>query len=107
LPEAITYHPRVTHSLPYYHAVLLVFIEGLTAKKTYQQIADLLNLKGLLSPSGKHWSPSSVKQAIFKLRNHKIVPSRLHTALLQLCFDGTLRPSQTFVLFEMHEPGVM
>lgn len=95
-----TYHPRVQHSLPFYHSVLLALIEGLTLRMTDREIADHLNSRGLLSPSGRPWTQVAVRQCLFKLRNHQIVPSHLHKALLQLCFNGLLRPSQTEILFQ-------
>lgn len=98
------YHPRVVHSLPYYHAVLLVFIHGLEQRLSNAAIADLLNSRCLLSPSGKPWTSVSVKHALFKLRHHQEIPSHLHKALLQLAFDGVLKPSQSLVLFAPRTP---
>jgi hypothetical protein len=99
MDQTSTYHPRQQHSTTYYHQILLAFIDALNTSKTDKATADLLNSRAILSPSGKPWSASAVKQALFKIRNYKEVPSRLHQALLQLCFDGSLRASQALILF--------
>jgi hypothetical protein len=98
------YHPRLQHSLPYYHSVLLVFIDALSTNQTDKITAALLNERGILSPSGRPWTSTAVKQAIAKIRNYKDCPNRLHQALLELCFEGTLRPSQALVLFAPRRP---
>lgn len=103
------YHPRVRHSSAYYFAVLRTLIESLQARSTDKTTAVLLNDRGLLSPVGKPWTASSVKQALFKLRNYKMVPSSLHRALMELCFDGVMNASQALILFSPRNPddGVM
>ncbi len=84
--------------------MLLCLIEGLTLRYTDKQIAELMNSRDLLSPSGKPWAANAVKHALFKLRNYHAVPSKLHTALLQLCFDGAIRTEQAFILLAPRNP---
>lgn len=95
-----SYGPRVQHSLAFYQNVLLTIIDGLNRKFSDAQIADLLTAKGLLAPSGKTWTAVSVRNALFKIRNHRNQPSRLHQSLLQLAWDGLINPAQAFILFE-------
>ena len=101
MPETIaTYHPRVKHSLSYYHSVLLVLIEALNANLSDKQIADKLTAKGIKAPSGKLWTAASVKQALHKIRHWQVFPSRLHAAMLELCFAGLMQSSDALVLFQ-------
>lgn len=93
------YHPRYTHSLAYYRMVIENLIKGLNAHENDEALAKRLNKIGILSPRGKQWTTTAVKQALFKMRHHKEVPSRLHQSLLQLCFDNQLKASDTFILF--------
>jgi len=106
LKKTETYHPRTQHSLSYYHLILLALIEGVTCRLSDSEIAALLSSKGLRSPSGKPWSATGVKAALFKLRHFRTHPSRLHGAALQLIFDGLLMPSALWTLFEAR-PRVM
>ena len=99
MSETSTYHPRAQHSTTYYLSILLVLIDALNNRQTDQQTADLLNSRAILSPSGKPWTASAVKMALFKIRNHKETPNKLHQALLQLAWDGLIRPSQALILF--------
>ena len=100
------FHPRTRHSQAYYHRVLTALIEGVSCDLDNVELAALLSRKGLLSPSGKPWSATSVKAAMFKLRNYRTQPSRLHSAALQLIVDGVLQPSALWTLFESR-PRVM
>jgi hypothetical protein len=99
MEHSTIYHPRTEHSTRYYHQLLLVLIDALNTRQTDQQTATLLNSRAILSPSGKPWTASAVKQCLYKIRNYKEVPSKLHQALLQLAFDGVLRASQALILF--------
>lgn len=99
LDQTDTYHPRVKHSLTYYHAVLLALIEGISCHLSDRQMAELLTGKGLRAPSGKPWTATAVKSALFKLRHHRLHPNRLHQAAVQLVFDRVLQPSQLWTLF--------
>lgn len=107
MPKTNTYHPRTAHSLSYYFAILSTMIEGLNAKLTDRELAELLNSKALLSPVGKPFTASAIKQALYRLRNHKTMPSTLHRQLLQLVFDGIMTPSEALVLFEPRNQQVM
>jgi hypothetical protein len=104
MPDTNKYHPRFTHSATYYHEVLLVLIDALNTHQTDHATATLLNSRAILSPAGHPWTASAVKQSLYKLRNFREVPSRLHQALLQLCFDGELRASQALILFAPRRP---
>lgn len=105
MDQTNTYHQRFQHSTEYYHQLLLVFIDALNTRQTDKQTADLLNERGLLSPVGRPWTASGVKLALFRLRNYRDTPSKLHQALLQLCFDGVLRASQALILFAPRKPN--
>lgn len=110
MPETdntITYHPRVLHSDPYYAAVLNTFIQGVRNKQSDKAIATLLNDKGLLSPRGKAWSPSGVKQALYKIRNFREIPNTLHRMLMQLCFSQAISSADALVLFTPRRSGAM
>jgi hypothetical protein len=102
-----TYHPRVLHSDGYYTAVLNTLIYGVSTKKTDKEIATLLNDKGLLSPRGQKWSPSAVKQALYKIRNFREIPTTLHRVLMQLCFSQVISGADALVLFEPRRRQVM
>lgn len=105
MDQTNTYHQRFQHSPEYYHQLLLVFIDALNSRQTDKQTAALLNERGLLSPVGRPWTASAVKLALFKLRNYKDTPSKLHQALLQLAWDGLIRPSQALILFAPRKPN--
>lgn len=94
------HHPRYQHSLAFYKSVLDALIYGLNQGLSDRDIAARLNSLGIRSATGKPWTSVSVKAALFKIRHHKEVASRLHQALLQLAFDGVLKASDTFVLFQ-------
>lgn len=102
-----TYHPRVLHSTGYYTAVLSTLIQGVSAKKTDKEIAAALDDKGLLSPRGKSWTPSAVKQALHKIRNFREIPNTLHRVLMELCFDQVISTSDALVLFEARRGRTM
>lgn len=102
-----TFHPRVNHSLPYYHRLIVMLVQGLTTKLTDREIADLLNANAVLAPSGSRWTTAAVSAALHKLRNFRTHPSRIHGALLQLVFDGYLKVGQVGILFEPRPKRVM
>lgn len=101
------FHPRVTHSLPYYLRLILMLVQGLAAKQTDREVAQLLNANAVLSPSGKPWTTTAVSAALFKLRNFRTHPNRIHSAMLQLIFDGYLKASQVGILFEPRPKHVL
>lgn len=98
--------PSVSHSDQYYLALLTALISAVKAGFTDRQIADYLNSRAILSPSGKPFTSNSVSQILKKLRNHKEYPSRLHKALLQLVFDGKLTAPETYILFQPRRQGM-
>lgn len=102
-----TYHPRILHSDEYYTAVLRTFIQGVRAKQTDKELAATLNEKGLLSPRGRTWNASSVKQALYKIRNFRDIPTTLHRVLMQLCFSQVISSADALVLFEPRRRQVM
>ena len=107
MDQTNNYHPRTKHSNAYYYQLILVFIKALTTRATDRQTADLLNSRAILSPVGKPWTASGVKQTLHKLRNFRDFPNKLHQVLLQLCFDGTLNPADTYILFQPRKPLAM
>lgn len=101
-PNSRTYQ----HSLSYYHSILLTIISGLEQKLSDNQIAHLLNSKGLLSPTGKDWTSAAVKSSLFKLRHHREIRSALHRALLQCVFDKLLTYQEVQILFAVRNQGL-
>lgn len=104
---APTYHPRMLHSDEYYTAIVRTFIQGVRAKLSDKELADTLNHAGLLSPRGKPWTPSAVKQALYKIRNFREIPNTLHRILMQLCFSHHISSADALVLFEARRGKVM
>lgn len=100
------YHPRIRHSSAYYFSVLTTLIKCLQSGITDRETAKNLNESALLSPTGKPWTASSVKAALFKLRNYRDIPNGLHRALMELCFEGKLVASECLILFESRKPGM-
>ncbi|KJK23291.1 hypothetical protein UB46_16465 [Burkholderiaceae bacterium 16] len=103
MPEK-TYHPTTQHSTSFYHLTILTLIEGLNQKLSDRQIAALLTERGLLSPSGAKWTPTAITQLLYKVRNYRTVKSKIHSALLQLVFDGILTKPEVQILFAPRRP---
>jgi hypothetical protein len=101
------YSRKTVHSLAYYKSVLLILIAGLTAFQTHQQIAERLNNAVLLTPTGKPWTASIVKESLKKLRLHRDYPNKLHHALLELIYAGELTVKQTLILFQHRSADCM
>lgn len=99
-----TYHPATQHSTSFYHLTLLTLIEGLNQKLADREIAALLTSRGMLSPAGRTWTPTAVTQALYKVRNYRTVKSKMHSALLQLVFDGILTKPEVQILFAQRKP---
>ncbi len=98
--------PSVHHSDQYYLALLSALISAVKAGFTDRQIADYLNSRAILSPSGKPFTPNAVSQILKKLRNHKEYPSKIHKALLLLCYEGRLSAPDTYILFQPRRQGM-
>lgn len=81
-------------------STIKALIEGLNLGHTDKQLAEHLNSKDLLSPTGAPWTMTAITQALFKFRNHRTRRSTLHRELLQLAFDGLLSPADTLPLFQ-------
>lgn len=97
---------HTTHSHDYYLRTITALIAALKAGFTDQQTANYLNERGILSPTGKPFNRNTVSQILKKLRLHKEYPSKIHRALLQLCFDGRLNAADTLILFEPRKQGM-
>lgn len=100
------FNPTVLHSDVYYISVLTALISAVNTGFTDRQIAEYLNSRAILSPSGKPFTPNAISQILKKLRHHREYPSKLHKALLQLCFDGKLNAADTLILFEPRKQGM-
>lgn len=90
---------HVLHSDTYYLTLLKTLIRCLNAGFTDRQTSQELNNLAILSPALKPFTPNTVTQILKKLRNHADYPSKLHKALLQLCFDQKLNAADTLILF--------
>lgn len=95
--------------MAYYAGLVEALIAALTAHKTDKEVAAALNAQGIKTHSGKQWTNSTVKTTLYSLRNYDTMPSKLHKAILQLCFDQVLRPAETLILFALRKTneGVM
>jgi len=96
---------RVTHSSRYYAALTRVLIDELTKQSSDKEISDRLNSEGILTASGGLWKAAGVKAILHKVRHYPTMPNKLHQGILQLCFDGVLRPAETLILFSMRRGG--
>lgn len=67
---------------------------------TDRELAVFLDGKDLLSPTGAAWTPAAITKALWKLRHHRTVGSILHNQLLQLAFDGLLKPAEVLPLYQ-------
>lgn len=104
----IRYSPRTKHSAGYYRAVLTALIDGLNAKMTDAQIAQLLTDRGLSAATGAPWTAITVKNALYSLRHSQVRSNRLHRALLEFVFAGVLTVAQSWILFQPRQVrGVM
>lgn len=104
----MNYSTRVTHSNKYYGGLLRALIDQLTAQRSDKEISEHLNAESILTATGKPWKAGDVKAALHKIRNYQTLPSKLHQAINQLCFDQVLRPAETLILFATRrENGVM
>lgn len=74
-------------------------MEGLRLGLTDRELASFLTGKGLLSPVGNEWTTAAVTKALFKLRHFKTMRSTLHHELLQLAWDGAIKPADVLPLF--------
>lgn len=90
---------RTVHSSSFYFNVITALVEGLRLGMTDRELAQHLNSKGLRSPIGNEWTTAAVTKALFKLRHHKTMRSTLHHELLQLAWDGVIKPSDVLPLF--------
>lgn len=97
---ATTYHPRTRHSAGFYRATLTALIDGLNARMSDEEIAQLLAARGLSSATGKPWTAITVRNALYRLRHPQTRPNRLHQALLQFVFAGVLTVADTWILFQ-------
>lgn len=104
----IRYSPRTKHSAGYYRSVLTVLIDGLNAKMSDAQIAQLLNDRGLPAATGAPWTAVTVKNVLYSLRHWQVRSNRLHRALLEFVFAGVLTVAQSWILFQpRHVRAVM
>jgi hypothetical protein len=101
------YNTHTRHSDQYYFALITALIRSLRAGFTDAQIAQALNGSAILAPSGRPFTTNAVAQLLKKMRNHRIYPSKVHHALLQLCFDGRLNAADTLILFQARSQGEM
>lgn len=101
----MTFTTRVTHSNKYYTALIRALIDQLTAQRSDKEVADHLNSENILTATGGQWKAGDVKAALHKVRNYSTLPSKLHQAINQLCFDQVLRPAETLILFATRRGG--
>lgn len=97
----------IIHSYHYYKTVLFSLIEGINRSLTHAAIAQLLNERGLLTPTGLKWQQKNVKEALKKIRLNREYSSRLHFKLLELIVAGEIQVKQAAPLFQQRFTGVM
>ena len=95
----MSYNSRTKHQPSFYLSTIEGLLSGVKAGLTDSEIAVHLNSLGLKSPMGAPWTTAAASQALFKLRHYREVASRLHSALLQLTYDGLLTKAQCLPLF--------
>ena len=95
----MSYNSRTKHQPSFYLSTIEGLLSGIKAGLSDAEIAAHLNSLGLKSPMGKPWTTTATVQALFKLRHYREVASRLHSALLQLTYDGLLTKAQCLPLF--------
>lgn len=101
----MTYTTRTTHSQTYYGKLCRTLIDCLKVQASDKAISDRLNSELILSPSGRPWIASDIKQALHRLRNYESMPSKLHQAVNQLVFDQVLHITEALVLFSTRRAG--
>ncbi|MWL87676.1 hypothetical protein [Cupriavidus sp. SW-Y-13] len=92
------HHPRQTHSLAFYLAVIRLLIDGIRAGLTHAKLARLLNDSQLPAPSGANWTATSVKLALYKCKHPDAHPSKIYQAICRLVFVGMLSRDEGQVL---------
>jgi hypothetical protein len=98
---------HIFHSDSYYLSLLKTLIRCLNAGFTDRQTAQVFNDSAVLSPASKPFTPNTVTQMLKKLRLHREYPSKLHKALLLLCFEGKLNAADTLILFQPRKQSAM
>ena len=66
---------------------------------TDKELAANLNSKGLRSPVGNEWTTAAIIKALFKLRHFRTMRSTLHHELLQLAWNGAIKPANVLPLY--------
>lgn len=84
----------------YYEQVIRTLITCNAQGLKYAAVADALNSKNLTTPTGMQWSAEVVRQIAKKLRNYKRYPSRIHSHLTNLVFEGKLAVKDALPLFK-------
>lgn len=97
------YNTRTTHSNSYYLGVIETLLAGVAANQADGDIANRLNSSSIRSATGATWTSMAVTQALFKLRHYRQRASKLHAAVLQLCFDGVVTKAQVLPLYQVRD----
>lgn len=84
----------------YYEQVIRTLITCNAQGLKYKAVADELNAQNLTSPTGLPWSAEIVKQIMKKLRSYSLYPSRIHSHLTNLVFEGKLSVKEALPLFK-------
>lgn len=95
----MSYNSKTKHQPSFYLSTIEGLLSGIKAGLSDAEIANHMNGLGLKSPMGQAWTTTAVVQALFKMRHYREVASRLHSALLQLTYDGLLTKAQCLPLF--------
>lgn len=95
----MSYNSKTKHQPSFYLSTIEGLLSGIKAGLSDAEIANHMNGLGLKSPMGHSWTTTAVVQALFKMRHYREVASRLHSALLQLTYDGLLTKAQCLPLF--------
>ena len=94
------YDVRCRHTDSYYLATIEALLAGVNAGLNDKSIALQLNGHGMLSATGAPWTAMAVQQALHKLRHSREKSSHLHSAMLQMHWDGLLTKAQVLPLLQ-------
>jgi len=87
-------------SAQYYEQVIRTLIECNAQGLKYKAVAAALNAHNITTPTGLAWTEEVVRQIMKKLRNYKSYPSRIHSNLTNLVFEGKLTVKEALPLFK-------
>jgi hypothetical protein len=79
--------------------------DGISLNMTENQIATLLNQRGVVSIHGLVFTPAIIRTELFKLRRTSASPSTFKIALLRMLLAGRITVNQAILLFSPRPVG--